>query len=333
MFDIGKLKAGISVAVPGAVRVFSAPGRVNLIGEHTDYNDGFVLPMAIERRTFVAAAARLIGASSRSRRRSAAVRREPISTRPGAARRGAWVDFVKGTAQALRSAQRRRGRREPLDRQRGPDRCRSLGFGGARDLRWASRWQRSPGVRTSTGSSSLLPDKLPSTSDVGTLSGIMDQYISALGQAGHALLIDCRSLRGRRPCPSRSGDERGGHRHAGQTRSRDQRVQQARRAECHQAVELLASALPGIRALRDVSVDDFEQHAALLPYVVKKRARHVVHENARTLAAVKALRSEDLAQFGRLMVESHRSLRDDYQVSLDGASTSRWTPRLATEGV
>ncbi len=90
--------------------------------------------------------------------------------------------------------------------------------------------------------------------------------------------------------------------------------------------------LPGIRALRDVGVDAFEQHASLLPYVVKKRARHVVHENARTLAAVKALKREDLAEFGRLMVESHRSLRDDYQVSspeLDLAVESA----LATEGV
>jgi galactokinase len=329
LFDIGKLKADFQSRFPGAVRVFSAPGRVNLIGEHTDYNDGFVLPMAIERRTFVAAAARpdrRIVAFSKTLGSFA----EADLDAPGPPRRGAWVDFVEGTAQALRK--------------------RGVDVVGA-NLLIDSEVPTGAGVSASAAleiSVGLALATLAGRPDidrielalagqaaeheyVGTLSGIMDQYISALGQAGHALLIDCRSLE---PTPvpiALQGtsvvviDTRVKHDLATSEYNK-------RRAECHQAVELLASALPGIRALRDVSVDDFEQHAALLPYVVKKRARHVVHENARTLAAVKALRSEDLAQFGRLMVESHRSLRDDYQVSSTELDLSVDTA-LATEGV
>jgi galactokinase len=329
LVDLSKLKADFQSRFPGAVRIFSAPGRVNLIGEHTDYNDGFVLPMAIERRTYVAAAARpdrRIVAFSRTLGSFA----EADLDAPGPPRRGAWVDFVEGTAQALRK--------------------RGVDVVGA-NLLVDSNVPTGAGVSASAAleiSVGLALSALSGRADidrielalagqaaeheyVGTLSGIMDQYISALGQAGHALLIDCRSLE---PTPvpiALEGtsvvviDTRVKHDLATSEYNK-------RRAECHQAVELLAAALPGIRALRDVSVESFEQHAELLPYVVKKRARHVVHENARTLAAVKALEGGDLAEFGRLMVESHRSLRDDYQVSSAELDLSV-EAALATKGV
>jgi galactokinase len=329
LFDLSKLKADFQSRYPGAVRIFSAPGRVNLIGEHTDYNDGFVLPMAIERRTYVAAAARpdrRIVAFSRTLGSFA----EADLDAPGPPRRGAWIDFVEGTAQALRK--------------------RGVDVVGA-NLLVDSEVPTGAGVSASAAleiSVGLALSALAGRADidrielalagqsaeheyVGTLSGIMDQYISALGQAGHALLIDCRSLE---PTPvpiALEGtsvvviDTRVKHDLATSEYNK-------RRAECHKSVELLSVALPGIRALRDVSVEQFEQHAELLPYVVKKRARHVVHENARTLAAVHALRSENLAEFGRLMVESHRSLRDDYQVSSVELDLSV-EAALATEGV
>jgi galactokinase len=166
---------------------------------------------------------------------------------------------------------------------------------------------------------------------VGTLSGIMDQYISALGREGHALLIDCRSLEPR-AVPLALGtasivicDTRVKHDLASSEYNK-------RRAECQRAVELLRAKLPGIVALRDVSVEEFERHAKHLPEPIRRRARHVVTENARTLAAVEAFGAGDLATFGRLMVESHRSLQQDYAVSAPELDVSVDTA-LAIDGV
>jgi galactokinase len=142
----------------------------------------------------------------------------------------------------------------------------------------------------------------------------MDQYISALGREDHALLIDCRSLEPR-AVPLALGsasilicDTRVKHDLASSEYNK-------RRAECQQAVELLSGKLHGIRALRDVVTEDFERYAELLPEPIRRRARHVVTENVRTLAAVEAFGVGDLPTFGRLMVESHRSLQYDYEVS------------------
>jgi galactokinase len=149
---------------------------------------------------------------------------------------------------------------------------------------------------------------------VGTLCGIMDQYVCALGRAGHALLIDCRSLEPQFvPLDLKHAeivvcDTRVKHELASSEYNR-------RREECSQAVELLGRSLVGIRSLRDVSVADFHRTETVLPDVIRSRCRHVVTENERTLEAAKALSRGDLARFGKLMLESHASLRYDYEVS------------------
>jgi galactokinase len=146
------------------------------------------------------------------------------------------------------------------------------------------------------------------------MCGIMDQFIAALGQKGAALLIDCRSLEPR-SVPLRLGsacvlvcDTKVKH----ELSSSEYNL---RRAECLRGVSLLAKFLPGVRSLRDVALDQLDQHSASLPEVVRRRCRHVVTENARTLAAAEALSGGNLARVGELMSESHASLRDDYQVS------------------
>jgi galactokinase len=152
----------------------------------------------------------------------------------------------------------------------------------------------------------------------GTRSGIMDQYVAALGIAGHALLIDCRSLEYEAVPMDLSAKEGGARvvvcnsmvKHdlaAGEYNKR--------RAECEEAVRLLAIHLPHVRALRDVELDEFDQWADSLPAVVRRRANHVITEIARTLAAVESLKQGDLVQFGKLMYASHESLREDYEVS------------------
>jgi galactokinase len=155
---------------------------------------------------------------------------------------------------------------------------------------------------------------------VGVACGIMDQFISALGREGHALFLDCRSLQTRHVPVGATGGSAGGV----QIVVADTAVKRGlvdseynqRRAECQEAVRLLGERLPGIAALRDVSPEDFIRYGEALPPVVRRRARHVVTEDARVLESVAALSAGDLATFGRLMHQSHVSLRDDYEVTV-----------------
>jgi galactokinase len=294
-----------------APRLFRAPGRVNLIGEHTDYNDGFVLPMAIDRETIVAAAPRddrRVRAFSLNRNEEA----EFDLDRPGPPRRGVWLDYVEGVAQALEQQGSRLG---------GADLVISS------DVPAGAGLSSSAALEISTGFALLsvsglevdrvrlaLAGQRAEHEYVGAMVGIMDQFVAALGQKGHALLIDCRSL-GHRAVPLDTRetavvicDSRVKHDLADSEYN-------LRRAECERGVELLREVLPGIGALRDVTVEDFERHAGALPEPVRRRCRHVVTENDRTLRAVEALGRGDLEEMGRLMKRSHRSLRDDYEVS------------------
>jgi galactokinase len=312
LVDLARLKADFTQRFSAAPRVFSAPGRVNLIGEHTDYNDGFVLPMAIERRTWVAA-------SRRDDRRVVAVSGALGETfefeldRPGTPRRGIWGDYVEGTARALIE------RGVPVAGTNlwiESDVPRGAGLSASAAL------ETSIGLALSALAGRLDLDRVTLARAgqaaeheyVGTLCGIMDQYIAALGVEGHALLVDCRSLEAR-SVPLELSDSKLVVCDTGVKHELASSAYNQRRRECEEAVRLLLPALPGIVALRDVDRPSFERHADLLPEVVRRRARHVVTENERTLRAEVALTAKDFAEFGRLMVASHVSLRDDYEVS------------------
>jgi galactokinase len=292
-------------------RMFRAPGRVNLIGEHTDYNGGFVLPMAIDRGTVVAAAA------NQSRRvcvHSLNVNEsfEFDLDHPGPKQRGLWLDYVEGVAQSLKS--------------------RGLPLGGAdlvisSDVPVGAGLSSSAALEISTGMALLgvsgleiekvdlaLAGQQAEHEYVGTNCGMMDQLAAACGLTGHALLIDCRSLAMTQIPLDTSEvaiaicDTRVKHELSSSEYNR-------RRAECERGVEILSELLPGIRALRDVSIADFEMSEERLPEPIRSRCRHVVTENARTLLAAAALRESDFREMGRLMLKSHESLRDDYAVS------------------
>ena len=292
-------------------RIFRAPGRVNLIGEHTDYNDGFVLPMAIHRGTTVAAAPRrdrVIRVHSVNLQQTA----EFNLDHPGPKKRGIWLDYVEGMAQAL------------------------VGAGAilsgtdlvlASDVSIGGGLSSSAALEISVGTALLavsdakldkislaLAGQKAEHSYVGAKTGIMDQFIATLGKADHALLIDCRKLEATLVPLNLDGtaivvcDSRVRH-------SLASGEYNTRRAECEQGVEILRGVLPGIRALRDVSVEEFGAQEHLLPEPIRRRCRHVVTEDERTLVATRALESGDVSEMGRLMSDSHRSLRDDYQVS------------------
>lgn len=293
------------------VRLFRAPGRVNLIGEHTDYNDGFVLPVAIDRETLVAAAPRA-DRLVRVRSLNIAESREFDLDHPGPRRRGIWLDYVEGVAQALES-------RGAL--LRGADLLIESDVPEGSGLSSSAALEISVGLALlRVSAQDMKPIDLALAGQqaehvyVGTKCGIMDQYIAALGRSGHALLIDCRSLQPTLiPIETTETaivicDTRVRHELASSEYNQ-------RRAECERGVELLREVLPDIKALRDVSIDEFNHYEQRLPEPVRRRCRHIITENDRTLAAAAALKANNLTEMGYLMAASHRSLRDDYEVS------------------
>lgn len=314
MLDIESLKAQFTAQFSGAPQLFSAPGRVNLIGEHTDYNEGFVLPMAIERRTYIAGRK---NSTSRLRVKSLTLGEtvEVDLARPGTPRRGSWVDFVEGTARAL------------LDRKFpvvGSDLLLDSNVPHGAGLSASAALELALGIALVSLAGETDPDRVQLAlagqaaehQYVGTLCGIMDQYIAALGERDAALLIDCRSLEPRR-VPLRLGTARVLVCDTKVKHELSSSEYNVRRAECERGVSILSEALPGLRSLRDVSLADFTTHSSRLPDVIRRRCLHVVTENARTLAAAEALSEGELGRVGQLMMESHASLRDDYQVSCE----------------
>ncbi|MFN2454973.1 MAG: galactokinase [Pyrinomonadaceae bacterium] len=295
----------------GEPRLFSAPGRVNLIGEHTDYNDGFVLPLAIDRHTVVAANLRddrKVLVRTLNLNESA----EFDLDQAAETQRGRWINYIEGVARSL-EARGVKLRGANLVLQSDVPVGAGLSSSAALEVSVALALATLSGAKIDKVALALV-GQAAEHHYVGIKSGIMDQFIAALGEAGHALLIDCRALSAEAvPLDTRDAlivicDTRVKHELAASAYNE-------RRAECERGVVLLRQFLPDIKALRDVSVAEFEKYEARLPEPVRARCRHVVTENARTLAAAAALRQNDLAEVGRLMYESHRSLRDDYEVS------------------
>lgn len=290
--------------------LFRAPGRINLIGEHTDYNDGFVLPAAIELATYVAIAARedrRICVKSQQFERDFAF---DLDAAP-APRAGDWSDYARGVALVLERAGRR---------LRGADLLIDSDLPMGAGLSASAAFEVAVGLALATvAGATIAPVELAllcqraENEFVGAQCGVMDQFISCSGVAGSALLLDCRSLEARPVAIDSSArllvcDTMVRH----QIAIGDYNL---RRRECASAVARLSAALPGLSALRDVSEEELAEHAALLPPPLERRARHVVTENARTLRAAHALDEGDLVECGRLMNASHASLRDDYEVS------------------
>jgi galactokinase len=288
--------------------VVRAPGRVNLIGEHTDYNDGFVFPMAIDRAAWIALRPRADG-------RVVATSLDFDETRDfdlgklGKKDTDGWIEYLKGTAWALQEAGHALKGFEgvvagdvPLGA--GLSSSASIEMATARAFAAASGlpWQPAP--------MALLGQKAENKW-VGVNCGIMDQLISAAGVADKALLIDCRSLETQAvPLP------RGTVVVVLDTATRRGLVDSAyneRRAQCEAAARLF-----GVKALRDVTSAQLKARAAELEPVTLRRARHVVTEDERTLAAAEAMRANDAPRLGTLMNESHESLRHDFEVTNDG---------------
>jgi galactokinase len=294
----------------GDPHVYRAPGRVNLIGEHTDYNEGFAMPAAIEFYCWVAVGTREdrklniyseeFSAAADADLSSAA--RQPSKT---------WSDYPIGVALALEQAGfRLRGANLLIESEVpiGAGLSSSAAIEVATALALADQSGWSPGRLQLA----LLCQRAENEF-VGARVGIMDQFVSLYGQKDHALLLDCRALSFESFLIPDSvklviNNTMVKHELASGEYNR-------RRADCEEVVRRLQEFLPGIRALRDVSAEQLEQYRSMISEVAYKRALHVVGENARVLDSAEALRSGDIARFGMRMAESHRSLRDLYEVS------------------
>ncbi|HZV06974.1 MAG TPA: galactokinase [Gemmataceae bacterium] len=284
--------------------VVRAPGRVNLIGEHTDYNDGFVLPLAINRAVWIALRPRTdrhVLVHSLDFDGSTAFTLDELTR--GA---GGWPEYVKGVAWVLQQAGH--GLRgwegviagdvpvgAGLSSSAALELAVARAFAAVSELPWDAARMARLGQRAEN-------------EWVGVRCGIMDQMISAAGRAGHALLIDCRSLDIEAvPFPPGTTVV------VLDTATRRGLVDSAyneRRGQCEAAARAF-----GVSALRDLSVPRFQAECGQLDEVTRPRARHVVTENERTLQAAEAMRRGDAAALGQLMNASHESLRDDFAVS------------------
>lgn len=288
------------------------PGRVNLIGEHTDYNDGFVLPVALKRDVRVVLrprSDRQVHVYSTEFGERGSFNLDAIRFNPDRL----WLNYIQGMAQSL---EQEGIRLVGIDAVVSGNVPRGSGLSSSAALEIAS----AHAFLIAAGQSSVLSGpriaQLAQRAEnqfVGVNCGIMDQFISQLGRANHALLIDCRSLDYTLvPMPEDAALVIGNTR---ASRSLASSAYNERRAECEQGVKLLQSVLPDIRALRDVTSEQLEAHRALLPRNVYQRCRHVVSENERVLQCVEAFARNDLEEVGRLMDASHTSLRNDYLVS------------------
>jgi galactokinase len=281
-----------------------APGRVNLIGEHTDYNDGFVLPLAIDRAAWIALRPR---ADSRVRLRSEEFADTlAIDLNDLRYDSAGWREYIKGVAHFLQeSGHELRGWEGVVAGDvpigAGLSSSAALEMATARAFAAAGRWPWDAAAMARVG-------QRAESEWVGVNCGIMDQMISAAGRRDRALLIDCRSLATRPvPLPPQTRVV------VLDTATRRGLVDSAyneRRAQCE-----AAAAFFGVPALRDLDVKTFEARARALDPTARRRARHVISENERTLAAAEALNRGDAAAMGQLMNASHASLRDDFDVS------------------
>ena len=307
---LNRLEQTFASLFGGSPRIYRAPGRVNLIGEHTDYTGGFVMPAAIDLFTYVA--------SSQRRDRKLVVRSEnlqeqmevSLDTLPERGKRH-WSDYVVGVAKALQELGYRLSGVNLLVEGNVP-----LGAGLSSSA--------SLEVAVATALRDLFEIPLPSkdlallcqraeNEFVGARCGIMDQFIAVHGASDRALLLDCRSLE-----------------YHLLPLLRDVRLvicntmvrheiahgeYNLRRSQCEQGTRMLAQHISGLRSLRDVSEADFAELNDGLPELIRRRCRHVITENARVLRAAQALEGRDMVKFGELMRMSHESLRDDFEVS------------------
>ncbi|MEZ9243449.1 galactokinase [Vibrio lentus] len=296
-----------------ATHIVQAPGRVNLIGEHTDYNDGFVLPCAINYQTVVAAAkrddniVRVVSVDYDN-----AVDEFDLTQEITFQQDKMWANYIRGVVKCLKG--------------------RGFEFTGA-DISVTGNVPQGAGLSSSAAlevvigqtfkvlynleisqAEVALNGQQAENEFVGCNCGIMDQMISAEGRANHAMLLDCRSLETQ--AVSMPEDMAVVIINSNKKRGLVDSEYNTRREQCEEAARIF-----GVPALRDVTIEQFNAKVSELDEMVAKRARHVITENDRTVEAAQALRTHDMKRMGELMAESHASMRDDFEITVKEVDT------------
>ena len=297
--------------------VIRAPGRVNLLGEHVDYNDGFVLPAAIDRAVWLAFSPEetdLTTLAALDVAEEVSFGPETLSAKTDTAGKSlpVWALYPAGVMWALKEAGLGTPGLRGVYASNVPQGS-GLSSSAAIEMAFALAWQ-TLGVWKRTPMERALLGQKAENQYVGVNCGIMDQFASACGEQDRLLYLDCRSLEWHTlPLPNDVAlviaDTK-------MRRALTSGEYNKRRADCEEAVRILSTKLPGIKSLRDVRVETFHQYASQLPERVHKRARHVVEEIERTQRAIPLLERGDMPAFGKLINECHASLRDLYEVSI-----------------
>lgn len=293
------------------VRLVRAPGRINLIGEHTDYNNGFVFPIAIDRFIFMAGRKRndkkiIIYAVDKNE--TVEINLDEIYPR----KNNQWANYLLGVYSFLKEEKYQLNGVEIFFVGDIP---RGKGLSSSAALEVATCY-----LLSLLFNIEIEPIKMAEicrkaeNEFVGMPCGIMDQFISILGKEGKALFLDCQSLH-YDYVPIGSKDLNIMIADSGVKRKLTASPYKQRRNECQTAVGLLKKVIPKLDSLRDLSIENFEEHKNTLPEVLRKRVKHVVYENKRVTQSVDFLNKGHLKEFGKLMYESHISLKDDYEVS------------------
>lgn len=307
---IEELKARFREIFRQAPTVYRAPGRVNLIGEHTDYNDGFVFPAAINLFTYVGIAPR----SDKVIRVHSENFGESVEFALDGARGNVpagWARYIFGVALILECAGHAIKGADVLIRGEVPI---GAGVSSSASVEVASGYALLANSEQQIEGRKLARICQEAENEiVGTRSGIMDQLASACGVAGRALLLDCRSL-DFRALPLSDGI-RLVICNTMVKRELASSAYNTRRAECEEGVRILSQQYSEIHALRDATMEQLDSCRAEIPDNVFRRCRHVITEDARVMEAALALEQGRLADLRRAMAESHQSLRDDYEVS------------------
>ncbi len=301
-----------------------APGRVNILGEHVDYNDGFVLPAAIDRATYIAFSP---AGTSADKSTLVAVDFNQTTQFTGKSIQNKtdsdgkqlpdWALYLAGVAWSLAESDLEIRAMKAVFSSDVP-RGAGLSSSASVEMAFAIAW-------STLGGWTMPPMQLAQLGQraenqyVGVNCGIMDQFASACGMADRLLLLDCRSLDWRTlPIPENISIV------IADTSVRRKLTSSGyneRRQACEDAVRVISSELPSIKSLRDVSLEDFNKLSHTLPEVVEKRARHVVEEIDRTSRAIPMLEAGHIREFGQMMNECHVSLRDLYEVSIPELNT------------
>jgi galactokinase len=293
-----------------------APGRVNLLGEHVDYNDGFVLPAAIDRATYIAFSPTdshqtTLVAADLNQRASFSPPTIPSKTQTDSSALPDWAQYPAGVMWALLEDRLATPALNAVYASNVP-RGSGLSSSASVEMAFMMAWQTLAGWNLPSMQRALLGQKAENQY-VGVNCGIMDQFASACGVEDNLLLLDCRSLEWKTiPLPEDTAIV------IADTTVRRKLTSgeyNKRRAACEEAVRLLQQELPKIQSLRDVSVEDFNRYSDKLPHEVSKRARHVVEEIERSKQVEALLEAGSVEHFGELMNECHISLRDLYEVS------------------